>query len=208
MWLICAATQAELNTWLDTGTDTRFPACRPVVSGVGIPQTIATLLPLALSGDYSLLVNIGIAGAYPQCCLGIGDIVIADGEVYGDLGMELPEEPWFQPLAETPFGAAYAQAFPTVREPALSQPGTAHRRGATVNACAGSDATGRRRETLFGAAFETMEGAAVAQVGQIADIPVCEIRAISNIAARRDMRIENIRIALRKLHEYLALRAR
>jgi len=47
-----------------------------------------------------------------------------------------------------------------------------------------------------------MEGAAVAQAGYILESPVCEIRAISNIASDRDMRPENIRIALDALTTY------
>ena len=51
--------------------------------------------------------------------------------------------------------------------------------------------------------FESMEGAAVAQIGQRFGIPVSEIRAISNIASRRDMRPENIRLALTHLRDTL-----
>ncbi len=56
---------------------------------------------------------------------------------------------------------------------------------------------------MFGVEFETMEGAAVAQVGVQWGVPVSEVRAISNLAARRDMRPENIRRALESLLAYL-----
>ncbi|MBV9848547.1 MAG: hypothetical protein JO250_02550, partial [Armatimonadetes bacterium] len=94
-------------------------------------------------------------------------------------------------------GGWYATPFPLM--PFAAGRGAIIGRGCTVNACAGTEATGRRREELFGAAFETMEGAAVAQAGQMLGIPVAEVRAISNIAARRDMRPENIRRALDRL---------
>ncbi len=48
-----------------------------------------------------------------------------------------------------------------------------------------------------------MEGAAIAQIGQQEGIPVCELRAISNIAAHRDMRPDNIALALTNLRTYL-----
>ncbi|MBC8143301.1 MAG: hypothetical protein H7Y38_17890 [Armatimonadetes bacterium] len=204
MWLICAATDGELSTW---NADV-FPNCETLVSGVGIPETFANLLPKVLAGNYSRIINIGIAGAYPSSGLAIGDIVIADGEVYADLGMELPTAPGFLPLSETPWGLAYAEPYPTVAPPELVLPGVRVARGATVNACTGTDATGAARFARTGASFETMEGAAVAQIGQVCNIPVGEIRAISNFSAERDMRPENIVLAIKNLREYFAARAR
>ena len=58
------------------------------------------------------------------------------------------------------------------------------------------------RRDLFEAQFETMEGAAVAQIAQRLDVPFYEVRAISNIAADRDMRPENIKIALESLQAF------
>lgn len=208
MWLVCAATEGELAAW-DADL---FPGCERFVSGVGIPATFARLLPKVLSDNYSLLVNIGIAGAYPGSGLSIGQVVVGQNEAYADLGMELPEPPSFQALTETPFGADYATPFPLVHPTELHVATddifavTAN--GATVNTCTGTEATGVRREYAFNAGFETMEGAAVAQVGHVCGVPVCEIRAISNIAARRDMRPENIRLALQNLREYLRACAR
>ncbi|MBC7808510.1 MAG: hypothetical protein H7145_20440 [Akkermansiaceae bacterium] len=208
MWLVCAATENELAVW----DDGLFPHCERFVSGVGIPATFANLLPKVLGGDYSLLVNIGIAGAYPDSGLSIGKVVFARLERYADLGMELPEPPGYQALTETPFGGDYAEPFLLFqpRELLLGSDDVfaAAANGATVNTCTGTDETGHRRKYAFDAGFETMEGAAVAHVGQICGVAVCEIRAISNIAARRDMRPENIRLALRNLREYLEACAR
>lgn len=205
MWLVCAATENELAVW---GADL-FPDCERFVSGVGIPATFAALLPKVLAGSYSLLVNIGIAGAYPASGLSVGEIIVGRSEVYGDLGMELSEPPDFRALTETPFGGAYAAPFPLVFPQELrARAETLTANGATVNTCTGTDATGQRRGESFGAGFETMEGAAVAHIGQICGVPVCEVRAISNIAARRDMRPENIRLALTNLREYLEACAR
>lgn len=78
-------------------------------------------------------------------------------------------------------------------------------KGCTVNQCTGTAQTGRLRASLFDADFESMEGAAVAQAGQLHRIPVVEIRSISNYASTRDMRPENIRLALTNLRRYLSL---
>jgi futalosine hydrolase len=202
--LVCAATAGELATYPDEAQGTLR-----LVTGVGIPATFAGLIPSLEGRSASLLLNIGIAGAYPGSGIGIGDIVLANGEIFGDVGFELPEAPRFRPVSDSGFGREfYAEPLPTVCPAAFS--GTAPpgyrlhvTRGCTVNACAGTGATGEHRARLFGAGFETMEGAAVAQIGRMYEIPVCEVRAVSNIAARRDMRPENIRLALANLAKYL-----
>lgn len=211
MLLVCAATAFELAACPEAALP---PGAARVVTGVGIPGTFAGLwppLPPADGALPSLILNIGIAGAYPGTGIAIGDVVLADGEVYGDVGFELPEEPGFRHVAEAEFGRPfYADPLPTVLPPGLRREapeGGGFRvhlaRGCTVNCCAGTEGTGLSRARLFGAGFETMEGAAVAQVGRRHGVPVCEVRAISNVAARRDMRPENIRLALRNLSRYL-----
>jgi futalosine hydrolase len=199
-WLICAATEGELSVW----NEALAPGAARVVSGVGIPATYATLFPLLLRDEYALIVNIGIAGAYPSSGLSIGDIVTGSDEVFADLGMELPNENRFQSITQTPFGDYYREPVPLIPPPFAipTRPLTAQR-GATVNNCTGTEETGHLREVRFGAGFETMEGAAVAHIGTLCQVPVCEIRAISNIASTRDMRPENIGRALRNLREYL-----
>jgi len=208
--LVCAATAFEL----DACPDEFAPGAQRVVTGVGIPSVFETL-PAALGGGGlpSLILCVGIAGAYPDSGLAIGDVVLGDGDVYGDVGFELPDPPGFRHIAESDFGAEYADPLPTVIPewlPRLAPAGAAYAvraagsRGCTVNACAGTEATGRWRERNLGVAFETMEGAAVAQVGRRLGVPVAQVRAISNVAARRDMRPENIRLALANLRHYLA----
>jgi futalosine hydrolase len=170
------------------------------LTGVGIPIALAQTLLIAGRKRPARILNIGIAGAYPGSGLAIGDIVIGTSEVFGDVGFELPEEPGFRHVRESPWGKPYQFPKPLTVFPEFA--GTREGRGCTVNACTGTEATGRLRERLFGAAFETMEGAAVAQAGTLLEVPVCEIRAISNIAAHRDMRPENIQLALDALAAY------
>ena len=191
--LVCAATEMELKA--AGGVWESFE------TGVGIPQALARTLEAAGRERPARLLNVGIAGAYLGSGLVIGDIVVGTSEVYGDVGFELPEPPGFRHIGEAVWGSFYRGPLPLAVFPEFA--GMATGRGCTVNACTGTDATGRLREALFGAAFETMEGAAVAQAGRILGIPVCEVRAISNVAGRRDMRPENVRLALDRLREYL-----
>ena len=195
--LICAATEPELRAFgvlrEEVGQD-------GFLTGVGIPAALAQTLSVAGRLRPARILNIGIAGAYPSSGLAIGDIVVGTSEVYGDVGFELPEAPGFRHIGESPWGAFYQQPQPLTVFPEFA--GAATGRGCTVNACTGTEATGRLRERLFNAAFETMEGAAVAQGGTVLKVPVCEIRAISNIASDRDMRPENIKLALENLQVY------
>ena len=176
-------------------------ADRSFLTDVGIPAALAQTLSVAGRLRPKRILNIGIAGAYPNSGLEIGDIVVGTSEVYGDIGFALPEAPGFRHIGESEWGAFY-QPMPLAQFPEF--PAARVGTGCTVNTCTGTEDVGRLRETLLGVQFETMEGAAVAQVGQALGISVCEIRAISNFASTRDMRPENIRLALANLTEYFA----
>jgi futalosine hydrolase len=218
--LICAATERELEPFLrplgirldeaggpggavrTRGHGTRLFAA----TGVGIPMTLARLLPLAAAIKPELIVNVGIAGAYPGSGLAVGDLVIGESECFGDLGMETPDDAGFLPLHTFPWAdGEYRQPLTLTVEPwrAARSPMLRLGKGCTVNQCAGREETGLRRRKIFGAGFETMEGAAAALAGRELGIPVCQLRAISNLAATRDMRPENVALALENLGAYM-----
>ncbi|MEO6096449.1 MAG: futalosine hydrolase [Fibrobacteria bacterium] len=221
MILICAATSRELDSFLrpmgihsddihgpgDGTIRTRSQGTRRfAATGVGIPMTLARLLPMAAALKPELIVNVGIAGAYPGSGLGIGDLVIGESECFGDLGMETPDDKGFLPLDTFPWADdEYRQPLTLTVEPwrAARSPMLRLAKGCTVNQCAGREETGSRRRKIFGAGFETMEGAAAALAGRELGIPVCQLRAISNMAATRDMRPENVALALDNLGAYM-----
>lgn len=193
--LVCAATAWELSAWGEPEEGVSLQ-----VTGVGAPATFAAF-PQRPTAD--LIVNIGIAGAYRGAGLAIGDIVLGESEVWGDIGFALPEPPHFRPIQQSEFGAFYAEPLP-LWVPDHPELATLFRgRGCTVNTCTGTEAQGALRQELFAADFETMEGAALAQLGQGWGVPVCEIRAISNIAATRDMRPEHLRLSKERLSMFL-----
>ena len=196
--LICAATERELAAFGVPSAEMEL-----LVTGVGIPLALARTLEALGRMRPARVLNIGIAGAYPGSGLAIGDVVMGASEVYGDVGFELPQPPGFRFIGEAEWGTFYREPLRLSQFAAFAD--FPVRPGCTVNSCTGTEETGLLREKLFGAAFETMEGAAVAQAGVILGIPVCEIRAISNFAARRDMRPENIGLALERLREYFSI---
>lgn len=190
--LVCAATAWELSAWGEPE-----PSVRLAVTGVGSP---ATFISLAQRPDVDAIVAIGIAGAYLETGLSIGDIVVGESEVWGDIGFALPEPPDFRPIQESEFGAFYQEPLPLwVPEGLEARRG----RGCTVHTCTGTEQQGQQRRTLFQADFETMEGAALAQLAQHWELPLCQIRAISNIAARRDMHPEYLSLSHRNLFRFL-----
>lgn len=217
MILLCAATLRELDACLDAfGTPFESLPAGPrpwarrlgshlaAVTGVGIPLTLARLMPLAADFRPERIVNVGIAGAYPGSGLEIGDLAAAESDTFGDLGMEMPEPDGFLPLAAMPWcDAEYLRPVAMSVESFGGPGGLRLARGCTVNACAGRAETGLRRRALTGADFETMEGAAVALAARELAIPASQARAISNIASTRDMRPENIALALRNLGAYM-----
>lgn len=220
--LVCAATVMEMEACL-AGAGWRFPELEPcgdrpwarsrgrlvlAITGVGIPMTLARLLPLASGLRPDLIFNAGIAGAYPGSGFSIGDRIAAESECFGDLGMESPGPEAFLPLAGFPWAdEAYRGSLPMSLEPfgegRTGMPAPASARGCTVNACTGTEATGGLRRILTGAAFESMEGAAAALAGRELGIPVCELRAVSNIASTRNITPAGVEMALGSLGAYL-----
>lgn len=214
MILICAATEMEMRACLDplglafgsleqaAGKPwvRRFGSHLAVVTGAGIPLTLARLMPLSASERPDLIVTVGIAGAYPGSGLAIGEVVEGVSETFGDLGVEIPGDECFQPISGLPWGdPAYSRPLPLATGCWGFPEAIRAARGCTVNTCTGTAATGARRRARTGADFESMEGAAAALAGAELGIPVAELRAISNIAADRDMRPENIALALSAL---------
>ena len=212
--LVCAATWMELETFgmenaevLEAGLY-RIPEGIAAVTGVGTPMTLVRLVPWLERFRPAWITVTGIAGAYAGSGLGLGEIVVGESEVFADLGMETQdgEGGGFAPLADFSFAdEAHRAALPLWIPAWAAAVSTAKRgKGATVNRCTGTEATGAQRRALFGADFETMEGAAVALAARAARVPVLQVRAISNIAARRDMRPENITAALDSLRAFWA----
>lgn len=130
---------------------------------------------------------VGVAGAYPRSGLAVGDVVIGEEEIYGDEGLVLADRFHTMDvlgLTLCVHGAReYFNAFPL----SIPAPFGDLRSGVfvTVSSCTGTRARGIEMERHFRALCENMEGAAIAHVCTMNDVPVTEIRAISNIITDR-----------------------
>ena len=147
------------------------------------------------------LLLFGCGGAYPHSGLDIGDLALADGELFGDEGvatvhgfedlaaMGLPMRQNDQPLfnnwptdprllewAQTTLGGQVGKAWGKLaRGPFV-----------TVSTCTGTTAKASEIEERTGGICENMEGAAVALACRQLSIPLLEVRGISNLVEDRD----------------------
>ena len=213
-----AAEQAEVAARLDDpvlrrrhGRDQRHGRLagvpvRLVETGIGLVNT-AQALTSTLSMDLpDLVIHFGVAGAYGASGLDVGDIGVADCEVYGEFGVRTgegwqgaqiigiptarigaPEVDLYNHFAADTNLVAAALAlldrdstWPTDRPRVQAGPFV------TVQECSGTTALGDERARRFSAICENMEGAASAHVCAMEGIPFLEVRGISNLVEDRD----------------------
>lgn len=150
------------------------------------------------------VINIGIAGAYPNNTIKIGDVAIASEEVYADEGVQAEDR--FLSITDLGFplflkeGQAYFDTFPipdarTVQEKLIIKTGRPVHCGrfVTVSSCTSSPELYHQRNKQFQPLCESMEGAALCHVCTVNSIMFTEIRGISNFVGaynRKNWQIE------------------
>jgi futalosine hydrolase len=164
--LVAAATELECSLLKNT--------FRTIVTGVG-QVNMAHALTLAIEQQRpDRIIVVGIGGAYPNSGLSLGDVVCAESETFGDLGVETPTG--FLELTEFLHTTYPLQLFPAPQRA----------RFVTVSTCTGTDELSTRIQTRTHGQVENMEGAAAAQIAARYGIPMGEIRGISNLTGHRD----------------------
>lgn len=158
------------------------------------PALAGAALAWALSqGSFASVLGIGIAGAFPESGLSVGDAVWLAWDSFADLGAENGGE-WldFPDLGLS--GLPLENRFPLELPEGASGVG-----GTTASAVTGTAETAQRRRTRIRADVETMEGAAWALVCQRFGIPLAQARGISNLVGPRNRESWQIPEALRAL---------
>ncbi len=158
------------------------------ISGVGKANAARAATLLIAYCKPSRLVNFGVGGAYPSSGLGIGDIVVAERESYGDEGLRLKNG--FRDMADLGLPLLLAQGESFYNSFPLSIPEKLCREVriggfVTVSACTGTLAEGMLMERRWNALCENMEGAAIAHAALACGIALSEFRCISNIIEER-----------------------
>jgi len=169
--------------------------------GIGKAAAAAAAITLLQYCQPAALLLFGCGGAYPRSGLEIGDLALADTEIFGDEGvatadgfadfaaMRLPMRQGDEPLFNTwPTDRPLRElAQPTLFEKAAEQ-GAKLATGAfvTVSTCTGTTSRAIELEQRTGGICENMEGAAGALACRQLAVPLLETRGISNLVEDRD----------------------
>lgn len=176
------------------------------ISGMGKTNAAHAVTLLIEKFSPSCIVNFGIGGAYPSSGLKVGDIAVAEKEVYADEGVLLKDGIHSLEMMDIPLlkvrGRKYFNEFPAdkrLSRQALKAAGAiAHCKSGiflTVSACTGTRKRAGELVAKFSPLCENMEGAAIAHICRIYGIPFVEIRGISNIVEDRDKGKWDIKLA-------------
>ncbi len=190
--LVLAATPLEATLMGSSAADL-------VITGIGAVNAAHALTQyLATQPRPSVVIQTGIAGAYVPAGIAVGSVVLADTEIYGDLGVLTPEG--WQPMEaigiplvaatdEQPARFNYFPLDPQLVARAQAIGGSLIARTGkflTLSIVTGVQILGDELHERFDAICESMEGAAAAQVCAIHGVPFLEVRGISNLVEDRD----------------------
>lgn len=155
-----------------------------VNTAAGLALALHTLEPVQV-------VQFGIGGAFPESGLTPLQLAAATQETHLDTGVRI-EDSWHDMAAlGFPLVGGFYNTFPT--DPELTRSLSAAT-GAlpcafgTAETVTGSAAQAAVLFKRFGAAVESMEGAAAAQVCTALGVPFAELRGVSNAVGERDKR--------------------
>lgn len=170
-----------------------------MITGIGSVNAAHALTKyLSQSSRPALVIQTGVAGAYVPANIPVGSVLLADTEIYGDVGVSTLDG--WRPLEEIgiPLVAAndghpprfnYFPLDPDLVARAASAAGTLVARTGkfvTLSQVTGVRAAGDALFGRFGALCESMEGAAAAHVCALYDVPFLEVRGVSNLVEDRD----------------------
>lgn len=183
------------------------------VSGIGKANASHAVTILIETFSPELVILFGVGGAYPSAGLTVGDIAIAQKEVYGDEGVRVKDgfhstESVGIPLLKKDH-KKYFNEFPLDKRlmqrclsilklasrPLPLTPAVKYGAFITVSTCTGIKKKALELEKRYSAICENMEGAAVAHICAVYGTPMIEIRGISNIVEDRDKSKWDLKLA-------------
>lgn len=172
------------------------------ISGMGkVNAAHAATLLLTRYAPEALII-FGTGGAYPASGARIGDVAVAKEEIAGDEGVLTADgfkdtEYMGIPLLKTAttmlyniYPAAESLLKRALRELALREEGGRVLEGTfvTLSTCTGTSTRATELEKRYNGLCENMEGAAVAHVATLHQVPWIEVRGISNLVEDRDLK--------------------
>lgn len=194
MILAACATEFEMQAFLDQ-LNPEMKDYISLVTGVGVVETTLCLTRFLEQHQEQVdrVIHFGVGGAYISTAtenIGLLAICLAEQEIFGDSGICYPDR--IEPLSEQ---LLHKNTYVLDREmlaeakTILGENGQNYSVGTFVTVC-GVSATAKRGTMLakqYAAICENMEGAAMARVCDEFQVPLLEIRAISNFVEDRDL---------------------
>ncbi len=197
MFLVVCATEFEFQA-LARQSDPVRENWISLVTGVGPVETVLALTRFfesrsaASRDEICGVLNCGVAGAYVRDGVAKADLLeicLAEEELFGDLGISYPNR--IEALDENLLPRQRFSLDPDLLDRAESlfvQQGIPVHRGVfvTVSGVTATEQRGSMLERQHAGLCENMEGAAVARVCMEYNVPLLELRAISNYVEKRD----------------------
>jgi futalosine hydrolase len=179
--------------------------------GVGKTAAAITLTERLVRGPLpGGVLLFGACGAYPPEHLGGAthglktlDLCLVSDDLLADEGVEM--SPDFTSIQDLDLGAIGPFSMDAAATDAIARElgGIPRVRGATVSTCSGTDARSLTIAMRSGASVETMEGAAVAMVCRRFNVPLVQLRCVSNFTGDRNRSEWNLEGAVVRIHHAL-----
>ena len=204
--LVTAATQPEIKplmNWLEEEVTINGQIeVEVMITGIGMFSTAYHLGKYFAKNKPDLAIQAGIAGSF-QHSWPIGETVVIEQEVLGDLGVEDNDQ--YKDLFDIGLWNTDMPPFTHNYLPNTSALGQhlLRAKGVTVNMVSGSAATIARLEEKYQPDIESMEGAAFHYCCLMDNIPFLQLRTISNYVEVRDKSKWNIPLAVTNLNNTL-----
>jgi futalosine hydrolase len=206
MILLVSATSFEIQptiNWIEK--QNLASKIKVLISGVGSPATMYATMKCIAEEKPELIIQAGIAGSFNPKII-IGDVVIVETEQWCDLGIENHDE--FQSLFDMQFTKPnelpYSNGIIECKYQNINGiEKTRKVRAVTSNTAHGNQISIDKIVKKYNPDIETMEGAAIAYICAMENIPFLQIRSISNIVEPRNRDAWNIPLAIINLNKIL-----
>ena len=215
MYLIVSPTDVEISQIKENRSLARLKEFAFLVTGVGMVESAVSLTSFLAEVKTRTLelhpegiILFGICGAYLNSGVDLLDFCLADTEQFGDFGISVNNEIEYFPqgVFENQYNYSLKNRLSTKIKASLASLQIPFKNGhfVTVNACTGTQTRGDFLHNKFNAVCENMEGAALARVCQLHNIPLAELRCVSNLVENRDKSKWKIEEAISKGSDVLA----
>jgi futalosine hydrolase len=175
-----------------------------LISGIGLSFTSYALSKAIFENEYDLVVNTGIAGSFNKD-LALGKVVHVISDRFADLGIK--DKNQFIDIFEA--GFINENDFPFKNGQLIASNTNFSKlknikkvKGISVNTVSGNKNEITQLRQKYDADIESMEGAAVFYVCLNENIPVIQIRSISNYVEERDKTKWDIELAVNQLNKF------